>query len=169
MGYEDKPVNITYDALWLKSYVDSENIYVYDKDVFVAHGLFGRKDVFMQMIGNIGGRARSENFDKDISLVIISDDIMNRFRNGDKDAFVVDLESRINMSNTPYRKLTFTTEALFLKYLKTRATTKLRINRQDFKDKTNTEEDNGVIKNAIERDELMICLLKKYKEQELLF
>lgn len=74
------------------------------------------------------------------------------------------LEDKINGSNTPYRKLKFTTENLLLETLKTRANGRIRTNSKDLKDEKNTIELNALITQAIERDELMLSMIKRYRD-----
>lgn len=74
------------------------------------------------------------------------------------------LEDLINGSATPYRKLKFTTESIVLESLNTRASGQLRQNKKDLKDKNTTPQMIEAINQGIERDELMLGMIKKYKE-----
>lgn len=164
MAAKKENVNLTYDALWFKIFMDSLDIKFYGKEIFISSGLAGNQSVFMQMLGNIGGYARTTDFDKDIDVVIISDKMLDDFKNGIKDNFIQMLEDKINGSNTPYRKLKFTTENLLLETLKTRANGRIRTNTKDLKDEKNTIELNALITQAIERDELMLSMIKRYRD-----
>ena len=164
MAAKKENVNLTYDALWFKIFMDSLDIKFYGKEIFISSGLAGNQSVFMQMLGNIGGYARTTDFDKDIDVVIISDKMLDNFKSGIKDGFIQMLEDKINGSNTPYRKLKFTTEYLLLETLKTRANGRIRTNTKDLKDEKNTIELNALITQAIERDELMLSMIKRYKD-----
>lgn len=164
MAAKKENVNLTYDALWFKIFMDSLDIKFYGKEIFISSGLAGNQSVFMQMLGNIGGYARITDFDKDIDVVIISDKMLDDFKNGIKDNFIQMLEDKINGSNTPYRKLKFTTENLLLETLKTRANGRIRTNTKDLKDEKNTIELNALITQAIERDELMLSMIKRYRD-----
>lgn len=164
MAIKKEKVNITYDALWFKVFMDSNETSLYGKEIFISTGLAGKKDIFMQLLGNVGGYARTNDFDKDIDVVILSDNIITRFKEGDKDKFIQMIEELINSNNTPYRKLRFTTEALVLFYLKTRANGRIRQNKKDLKDKENSMDLNQRISESIDYDELMLDLLKKYNE-----
>lgn len=157
-------VNLTYEALEFKIFMDSLDINFYGKEIFISTGLAGKKDIFMQMLGNVGGYARMVDFDKDITVVIISDNMMQRFKEGDKDVFIQMIEDKINANNTPYRKLKFTTEERVLDYMDTRAKGRISQNRKDLKDKTNTEDLNERINASITRDEVMLDMIKRYKE-----
>ena len=164
MAAKKENVNLTYDALWFKIFMDSLDIKFYGKEIFISSGLAGNQSVFMQMLGNIGGYARTTDFDKDIDVVIISDKMLDNFKSGIKDGFIQMLEDKINGSNTPYRKLKFTTENLLLETLKTRANGRIRTNTKDLKDEKNTIELNALITQAIERDELMLGMIKRYRD-----
>lgn len=164
MAAKKENVNLTYDALWFKIFMDSYDIKYYGREIFISAGLSGRQDVFMQMLGNIGGYARMNDFNKDIDVVIVSNYLMDKFKNGEKDEFFQMLEDAINGNNTPYRKLKFTTENLLLDYLKDRASGRIRQNQKDLKEKDNTEELNERIEASIEKDQVMLNLIKKYKE-----
>lgn len=157
-------VNLTYEALEFKIFMDSLDINFYGKEIFISTGLAGKKDIFMQMLGNVGGYARMVDFDKDITIVIISDNMMQRFKEGDKDVFIQMIEDKINANNTPYRKLKFTTEERVLDYMDTRAKGRISQNKKDLKDKTNTEDLNERINASITRDEVMLDMIKRYKE-----
>lgn len=74
------------------------------------------------------------------------------------------LEDLINASATPYRKLKFTTEAMVLDSLNTRANGQLRQNKKDLKDKDTTSTMKEAINQGIDRDELMLDMIRKYKE-----
>lgn len=104
------------------------------------------------------------DFDKDITIVILSDNMMQRFKQGDKDAFIQMIEDKINASNTPYRKLKFTTEERVLDYMDSRARGHVLQNKKDLKDKKNSADLNERIQAAIDRDELMLDMVKRYKE-----
>ena len=164
MATKKGSVNLTYDALWFKIFMDSYDIKYYGREIFISSGLAGRQDVFMQMLGNVGGYARMNDFNKDIDVVIVSNYLMDRFKNGEKNDFFQKLEDAINANNTPYRKLKFTTENLLLDYLKDRANGRIRQNQKDLKDKNNTVDLNERIEASIEKDQVMLDLIKKYKE-----
>ena len=112
----------------------------------------------------MGGYARTTNFDKDLDVVVVSDYLMNKFKSGEKDEFFQMLEDLINGSATPYLKLKFTTESIVLESLNTRASGQLRQNKKDLKDKNTTPQMIEAINLGIERDELMLGMIKKYKE-----
>ena len=82
MAIKKDKVNLTYDALWFKIFMDSGEIKYYGREIFIAPGLAGDKYIFMQLLGNLGAYAREKDFDKDISLVIIPDKMMSRYKDG---------------------------------------------------------------------------------------
>ena len=164
MAIKKENVNLTYDALWFKTFMDSGELTFYNREIFISPGMAGRLDIFMQLLGNVGGYARTTNFDKDLDVVVVSDYLMNKFKSGEKDEFFQMLEDLINASATPYRKLKFTTESIVLESLNTRARGQLRQNKKDLKDKNTTPQMIEAINLGIERDELMLGMIKKYKE-----
>lgn len=164
MAAKKESVNLTYDALWFKIFMDSYDIKYYGREIFISSSLSGKQDIFMQMLGNIGGYARMNEFNKDIDVVVISNYLMDKFKTGEKDEFFQLLEDAINDNNTPYRKLKFTTESLLLDYLKDRANGRIRQNQRDLKAKDNTEDLNERIQSSISKDELMLSMIKKYKD-----
>lgn len=164
MAIKKDKVNLTYDALWFKIFMDSGEIKYYGREIFIAPGLAGDKNIFMQLLGNLGAYAREKDFDKDISLVIIPDKMMSRYKDGYKDDFIQMIEDKINANNTPYRKLKFITEELALDVMKTRAYGHYQQNRKDLKAKDNSAEMNQEITEAIEEDSLMLEMIKKYKQ-----
>lgn len=157
-------INLTYEALEFKIFMDSLDIKFYGKEIFISAGLAGKKDTFAQLLGNVGGYARMVDFDKDISVVILSDNMMKRFKEGDKDQFLQMIEDKINAANTPYRKLKFTTEERVLDYMNTRARGRMSQNKKDLKDKDNSKDLNTRIQESIDSDELMLDMVKRYKE-----
>lgn len=164
MAIKKENVNLTYDALWLKTFMDSGEMTFYNREIFISPGMAGRLDIFMQLLGNVGGYARTTNFDKDIDVVVVSDYLMKKFKNGEKDEFFQMLEDLINANATPYRKLKFVTESIVLDYLNTRANGQLRQNKKDLKDKDTTPTLKEAIMQGIDRDELMLGMIKKYKD-----
>ncbi len=164
MAAKKESVNLTYDALWFKIFMDSYDIKFYGREIFISSGLSGRRDLFMQMLGNVGGYARMNDFNKDIDVVVVSNYLMDKFKAGEKNEFFQLLEDAINGNNTPYRKLKFTTESLVLDYLKDRANGRIRQNQKDLKAKDNTENLNERIQSSISKDELMLSMIKKYKD-----
>lgn len=164
MAIKKDKIILNYDTVWFKTFMDSYDVKFYNREVFVTNGLRGRSDIFMQMLGNIGAYARTVNFDKDVDVIVFSDYVIDDLKHGFQNDFIIDLEKRINASNTPYRKLKFTTEALLLDFLKTRATGSLRQNQKSLKEEKNSIELNISLEHAIERDEQMLHLLKIYKD-----
>lgn len=165
MAQKKNPVSITYDALWLKIFMDSNETNLYDKDVFITDGIIGNIDILSQLIGNVGGRARNDNFDKDINVVIFSDKMLLKYKDdGYKDTFIQEIENRINASNTPYRKMIFLSETIILDSFTDRAKGLLKMNKKDVNNKLITTEDKKFLQGAIERDENMLSMIKDYKE-----
>lgn len=164
MAVKKEKLELTYEALVFKIFMDSSESSFYGKEIFITSGLAGKKDIFMQLLGNVGGYARLNDFDKDIDVVIFTDSMVRRYKDGDKDTFIQSLEDLINASNTPYRKLRFTTEERVLDYMKTRANGRIRQNKKDLNAKDNSEDLNSRINNSIDRDELMLDMLKRYSE-----
>lgn len=164
MAIKKENVNLTYDALWFKTFMDSGEMTFYNREIFISPGMAGRLDIFMQLLGNVGGYARTTNFDKDIDVVVVSDYLMKKFKNGEKDEFFQMLEDLINANANPYRKLKFVTESIVLDYLNTRANGQLRQNKKDLKDKDTTPTLKEAIMQGIDRDELMLGMIKKYKD-----
>ena len=144
--------------------MDSSEMKFYGKEIFIAPGLAGNIGIFMQLLGNLGGFARMNNFDKDISLVIIPDVMMRKYMEGEKDEFIQMLEDKINANNTPYRKLKFITEELALDMMYTRASGHLRQNNKDLKDDNNSLEMRDEIQESMKSDTLMLDMIKKYKQ-----
>lgn len=164
MAVKKDKVNLTYDALWFKIFMDSLDVVFYGKEIFVSPGIAGREDIFNQLIGNVGGYPRETDFNKEVDVVLISDKLLAKFKEGYKDQFFVDIENKINEPSTAYRKLKFTTEELFLDFIKTRADGHIRQNKKDLKSKDNSAELNKAILDDISKDEVMLGMIKKYKD-----
>lgn len=164
MAVKKEQLNLTYDALAFKVFMDSGETSFYGKEIYIVPGLAGNKDIFMQLLGNVGGYARLNDFDKDIDVVIFPDSVMNRLKEGYKDEFIRTLEDLINNNNTPYRKLWFTTEERVIDFMKTRANGRIRQNKKDLKDKNNSEDLNQRILDSIDVDESMLDMIKRYLE-----
>lgn len=164
MATKKDKVSITYDALWFKIFMDSGDTYFYGKEIYISPGFAGNIDRFTQLLGNVGGYARFNDFGKDIDVVILSDRLLSRFCDGDKDEFIQLLEDSINANNTPFRKLKFTTETIVLEYLGNRAKGRTRQNQKDLKDEKLSDELVTKINDSIEVDQLMLDQLKSYKD-----
>ncbi|MGL5894752.1 MAG: hypothetical protein ACRCZM_09090 [Bacteroidales bacterium] len=157
-------VNLTYDALWFKIFMDSGDMSFYGKEAFITKGLSGREDTFLQLLGNLGCYARLSSFEKDITILIISDSMMVQYLNGYKDPFIQEVEDKINGSNTPYRKLKFITEAGVLEHMRIRANGRTTQNKKDLKDENISDSLRERINQSIEKDQLLLDMIKRYKE-----
>lgn len=111
---------------------------LYQREVFFAGKFEGNKSLLFQAIGNYGAYARDADFQKDISLVIISNKVLKDFEEGIIDPFIPELENKLNQNNSPYRRMKFISEDHLVWYIEN------RINQT--------------------KDELTEDLLKKYKD-----
>ena len=53
MAIKKENVNLTYDALWFKTFMDSGELTFYNREIFISPGMAGRLDIFMQLLGNV--------------------------------------------------------------------------------------------------------------------
>ena len=112
----------------------------YGKEVYFTEGFYGDTQFLFQSLGNIGAFARNKDLDIDISIIIISNRIIE---NPDTELyyeFITDLESKLNQNNSPYRRIKLLSENQLIWYIEN------RIN--------NTQ------------DELLENLIKKYKSSK---
>ena len=112
----------------------------YGKEVYFTDGFFGDTQFLFQCLGNLGAFARNKNFDIDISIIIISNKIIE---NPDAELyyeFINDLESKFNQNNSPYRRIKLLSENQLIWY---------------FENRINTT-----------KDELLENLIKKYKSSK---
>ncbi|NDV46187.1 hypothetical protein D0T49_03915 [Paludibacter sp. 221] len=105
----------------------------YGKEVFLTEGFSGNTDYLFQALGNLGAFARKKDLDKDISVIIIGNDIIDNFNN----SFIQDIEDKLNQNSSPYRRMKYISENHLIWYLENR------------------------IKNT--NDDLLDDLIKKYK------
>jgi hypothetical protein len=92
----------------------------YGKEVFFTTGFKGNKSYLYQSLGNLGAYARDYDFDKDISLVIISNDIIENYNNGSSHPFIPELEKKLNQNSSPYRRMKFISEDQLIWYIENR-------------------------------------------------
>jgi len=112
----------------------------YGKEVFFTDGFYGDTQYLFQSLGNLGAFARNKNFDIDISIIIISNKIIEETDSNIYFDFATKLESKLNQNNSPYRKLKLISENQLIWYMDNRA--------------NNTN------------DELLMELIKKYKSSK---
>ncbi|QIK56080.1 hypothetical protein G7051_17620 [Dysgonomonas sp. HDW5B] len=93
------------------------------KEVFFSQGFQGNESFLFQALGNLGAFARNKDLDKDISVLIISNKIIDEFHEGIIDPFIEDLESKLNQNNSPYRRVKLLSEDQLIWYLENRAKT----------------------------------------------
>lgn len=135
-------VKITPEGLNLLTVLDYSRLSnsFYGSNVFFTNGFSGDPQYLLQSLGNIGAFARERDFDKDVSIIIIANSIMENPDSELSKNFVSDLGDKLNQNNSPYRKLKLITENHLIWYLENRV-------------KTNN-------------DELIDDLLKKYKDSK---
>lgn len=91
------------------------------KEVFFTEGFSGNKSLLYQALGNLGAFCRDYDFDKDISLVVISNSLLNSFeKNPDAPSFLKKLEEYLNKNNSPYRRMRFISEDQLIWYIENR-------------------------------------------------
>lgn len=156
MAKKVEDIKLNYDTLWFKIFMDSGDITFYNKEIYLTESM---KMSFDQIVGNIGGIPRHGNLNKEVNVVIVSDMIMADLKENRVHPIISELESAINDIKTPHRKLKFTTENLFKEYLKLRATGNIKSNTEDLESNDTSDELRIKIKQAIDRDELLLDLL----------
>ena len=144
--------------------MDSDDITFYNKEIYLTGGM---KLNFDQIVGNIGGTPRSSEFNKEVDVIIISDKIMGDLKDGIFDPIITEIESGLNAIKTPHRKLKFTSEKLFVEYLKMRAKGNIKRNQSDFESPDTNGELRIKIKQAIDEDERLVELLSPPKKKKL--
>ncbi|GAB6120972.1 hypothetical protein [Dysgonomonas termitidis] len=112
----------------------------YGKEVFFTTGFKGDKSYLYQALGNFGAFARDYDYDKDISLVIISNAIIDSYRNEIVHPFISDLEEKLNLNSSPYRRMKFISEDQLIWYIENRI--------------------------SLTKDKLTDSLIRKYKESK---
>ncbi|MDR1883720.1 MAG: hypothetical protein LBR26_13190 [Prevotella sp.] len=117
-------VKLTPEGLQLVTVLDYGSIAemngFYQKEVFFTAGFEGEKSYLYQALGNLGAYARDYDFDKDISLVIIGNGILESYKNGNPQSFIPELEEKLNMNSSPYRRMKFISEDQLTWYLENR-------------------------------------------------
>jgi len=117
-------IKLTPEGLQLVTVLDYSSIGemngFYQKEVFFTDGFKGNKSLLYQALGNLGAFARDYDFDKEISLVIISTSIIENFINGSPHTFIDELEEKLNQNSSPYRRMKFITEEHLIWYIENR-------------------------------------------------
>lgn len=109
----------------------------YGKEVYFTDGFYGDTQFLFQSLGNLGAFARNKDLDIDISIIIISNKIIENPNTDLYYEFITDLESKLNQNNSPYRRIKLLSENQLIWYIENR------------------------INNT--NDELLENLIKKYK------
>ena len=112
----------------------------YGKEVYFTDGFYGDTQFLFQSLGNLGAFARNKDLDIDISIIIISNKIIENPNTDLYYEFITDLESKLNQNNSPYRRIKLLSENQLIWYVENR------------------------INNT--KDELLENLIKKYKSSK---
>ena len=91
------------------------------KEIFVPTIPNVDMGIFFQIIGNLGGYANREYFD-DTKLIMLSDETLNKLKQGIKDEIITYIEEKYNNSNAKEFNAQFTSESDFIKWVKRRLT-----------------------------------------------
>jgi hypothetical protein len=91
------------------------------KEIFFSDKFAGEVSILFQCVGNLGAFARNNNLDKDISVLVISNKIIDDFYENITCDFIADLEGKLNQNNSPYRRIKFISEDHLIWYLENRA------------------------------------------------
>lgn len=117
-------IKLTSEGLQLVTVLDYSSIAemngFYQKEVFFTNGFKGNKSLLYQALGNLGAYARDYDFDKEISLVVISNLILDNFYQGIEHPFIKELEEKLNQNSSPYRRMKFITEEQLIWYIENR-------------------------------------------------
>ena len=112
----------------------------YGKEVYFTDGFYGDTQYLFQSLGNLGAFTRNKDLDIDISIIIISNKIIENPNTDLYYEFITDLESKFNQNNSPYRRIKLLSENQLIWY---------------FENRINTT-----------KDELLENLIKKYKSSK---
>lgn len=82
----------------------------YGKEVYLTDGFTGDTQYLFQALGNIGAYTRSNNLDSDVSIVVISEQILSDPYSQLYFDFAKQFEVLFNQKNTPYLRLIFMSE-----------------------------------------------------------
>lgn len=93
----------------------------YNKEVYFTDGFKGDTQYLFQALGNIGAYARRKDIDADVTVVIVSNEIIQVPESDAYKDFVNQFENLFNQKNTPYLRLKFMSEEDLLNYLSNRA------------------------------------------------
>ena len=125
MALKKENVIITPEGLQLVTVLNYSSIEdingFYGKEVFFTEGFDGELLYLFQALGNLGANARAKDFDKDIDVMIISNNIMNNMYSDLAYNFRMNLEDKLNQNNSPYRRLKFISEEHLINYILRRA------------------------------------------------
>lgn len=94
----------------------------YGKEVYFTDGFAGDTQYLFQALGNMGAYARRINLDNEVSIVIVSDNILKEPYGEAYTAFVKQFTELFNQKNTPYLRLIFISEDNLITRIMNRAT-----------------------------------------------
>ena len=95
----------------------------YGKEVFLSEGFAGDTQYLFQALGNIGAFARAKNLDIDVSYIIISNQLVERFSRENYVDFFANLEDKLNQNNSAYRRIKLLSEEHLIWYFENRIVT----------------------------------------------
>ena len=103
----------------VKYNLDSLENPLYTKEIFIPQMAKNKKIYLKQLLGNFGGRATEKYSDK-TSIVMLSQDTINKLKEGVKDDVIVDLENQHNNIGLEIFNIQFTSINDFTKWVKAR-------------------------------------------------
>jgi hypothetical protein len=107
-------IKITSEGLNLLTAVNFSSIAemngFYNKEIFFSEGFSGNVQYLFQALGSLGAHPRYKDLNIDISLIIISNKIIESLDTGNTDPFIIELEERLNRNNSAYRRMKFISE-----------------------------------------------------------
>lgn len=92
---------------------------IYGMEIYVPNRPNTNMDVIRQIIGNFGGYANAEYFD-DTNVIMLSEETLNKLKQGFKDDVITQIETQYNNSSTKMFNIQFTSEPDFIAWVKNR-------------------------------------------------
>lgn len=82
----------------------------YGKEVYLTDGFTGDTQHLFQALGNMGAYARDNNLTNEVSIVIVSEQILSDPFSNCYSEFIKQFEVLLNRKNTPFLRLIFMSE-----------------------------------------------------------
>lgn len=117
-------VQLIPESLQLATIIHYNNLSAFNsfsgKEVFITEGFEGDAQYLKIILGYMGAYVETDDLDKNITVIIIGNNLLNDFNRGENINFFRILEDKLNQDSSPFRRCQIISEDHFIWYLEKR-------------------------------------------------